>query len=341
MVKYPYQGQAHDAIRDMLGDFDQTTLIELYHRILRIRLIEEEVANRYKDDHMKTPVHLVIGQEAVSVGCCYLLKNTDYVYCGHRTHGVYLAKGGDLKAMLSEFHCRANGCAGSRGGSMHLLDKEVGMLGSSALVGGAIPIATGFALSGSLLNQPRINAVFIGDAAVEEGACWESINFAVLKKLPMIYICENNYYSVMTPLEFRQPANTEIYKKAEAFGAQVDLIDGNNVLAVYKAMEKAIKHVEQNKQPVFIEARTYRHLGHHGDHDDTHLGHRSKVELEHWQDYDPLLMYQQVLLEQEILTNSEIDKMKATIGAEIVESFDFALNSPYPTAEDLQQRIYA
>jgi pyruvate dehydrogenase E1 component alpha subunit len=173
--------------------------------MFRIRRIEEAIESRYHEDEMKTPIHLVIGQEATSVGCCAALTTRDLLYSSHRTHGNYLAKGGDLRAMLAELYCRINGCAGSRGGSMHLIDKSVGMAGTSAIVAGAIPIATGAALAVQLKGEDRVVVVFLGEAATEEGATSESLNFAVLKQLPIVFLCENNFYSVQSPLWTRQP----------------------------------------------------------------------------------------------------------------------------------------
>src|SRR6185295_16498351 len=165
---------------------------------------------------------------------CAALQDTDLLYSSHRTHGNYLAKGGDLKAMLCEMHCRVNGCAGSRGGSMHLIDKRVGMAGTSAIVGGAVPIAAGAALAAQMKGEDRVVMVFIGDATTEEGVCSESLNFAALKELPLIFFCENNFYSVQSPLYLRQPPR-ELYKWAEAHNVAADHVDGTNVLAVYEA----------------------------------------------------------------------------------------------------------
>src|SRR5881275_2396284 len=202
--------------------------------MLRIRRIEEEIERRYPDDRMKTPIHLVIGQEAAAVGCCSALRQTDLVYSSHRTHGAYLAKGGDLKAMLCEMHCRANGCAGSRGGSMHLIDKRVGMAGTSAIVGGAVPIATGAALAARMKSDGRVVVVFIGDATTEEGVTSESLNFAALAELPVIFLCENNFYSVQSPLATRQPRRS-LRDWAAAHQVAAVLADGMNVLSVVDA----------------------------------------------------------------------------------------------------------
>ncbi|MBM3184431.1 MAG: thiamine pyrophosphate-dependent dehydrogenase E1 component subunit alpha, partial [Chlamydiae bacterium] len=178
-MNHLYQGQGVSFLHQLAKTESPEFLLQLYRGMLRIRKIEQTIAERYSEDQMKTPVHLAIGQEAVAVGVMEHFSQKDYAFCGHRTHSVYLAKGGDLKAMLSEFHCRANGCCGSRGGSMHLIDKSAGMMGSSAIVAGIIPIATGAALAVQQKKEDRVVVVFLGDAAVEEGVCWESLNFAV------------------------------------------------------------------------------------------------------------------------------------------------------------------
>src|SRR5687768_15795491 len=205
MVQYQYAGEGHAGFARRGSQYPPEFHLKLFRDMLRIRIIEEEIERRYSEDQMKTPIHLVIGQEATSVGCCAALTREDLLYSSHRTHGNYLAKGGDLRAMLSEMYCRANGCAGSRGGSMHLIDKSVGMAGTSAIVGGAVPIATGAALAAQMKGERHVTTVFFGDAATEEGVLSESLNFAALKRLPIVFFCENNFYSVQSPLWTRQP----------------------------------------------------------------------------------------------------------------------------------------
>ncbi len=339
VIKYQYQGQGVSHLLTLAKQYPQGMLTDLFFEMLRIRLIEEAVASRYHEDQMKTPIHLAIGQEAVAAGVCAALQRTDYLFCGHRTHACYLAKGGDLKAMFSEFFCRANGCAGSRGGSMHLLDKSVGMMGSSAIVAGAIPMATGAALSSYLKNENRVTTVFLGDAAVEEGVMWESLNFALLKQLPVIYVCENNYYSVCSPLGYRQPA-VEIYQKAAGFGALSFTVDGNNVLAVYETAKQAVAHA-RTKGPVFIEAHTYRWYGHHGASDDSHTGYRAPAELAAWKEYDPIWMLQQVLMSLGYLEEAMLQTLREKISLEIHEAFEHAIHSPNPTREDLFTFVYS
>lgn len=341
MIRYRYEGGSTASLKEMAQHYKPAFLLDLFYKMYRIRLIEEAVASRYSEDQMKTPVHLAIGQEAVAVGTAQILNHQDLVYCSHRTHAVYLAKGGDLNAMFAEFHCRTTGCCGSRAGSMHIIDKKVGMAGSSAIVGGAIPIATGFALSAQLKQEDRLSAVYFGDAAVEEGAAWESMNFAALRKLPMLYICENNFYSVCSPLHYRQPENVKIHKKAEGFGLTVECIDGNNVLAVYEAAQRSAEHIRNGKGPIFIEAITYRWLGHHGNEDDSNSGYRTPEELNDWKKHDPVAMLRQVLTEDFSIPENTFEEYKNQILDETNKAFDFALSSPRPTREDLMKHVYS
>jgi pyruvate dehydrogenase E1 component alpha subunit len=186
MIRYRYTGEGVAGFAPYHDELPPAGHLALYHAMLRIRRIEEEIERRYHQDFMKTPIHLVIGQEGAAVGAASALRPEDLAYSSHRTHGIYLAKGGDLKGMLSEMHCRANGCAGSRGGSMHLIDKAVGMAGTSAIVGGAVPIAAVAALAASVQQADRVVTVFLGDATTEEGVMSESLNFAALKNLPLV-----------------------------------------------------------------------------------------------------------------------------------------------------------
>lgn len=340
MIKYPYHGNRYDNYNDPRETYTENFLRDLFRSMLRIRMIEEAIEVRYHEDQMKSPIHLAIGQEATSVGSCAALARNDQIFCSHRTHGHYFGKGGDLKAMLSELHCRTNGCAGSRGGSMHLLDKEAGVAGGSAIVGGSIPIATGFALSAKLRNKSYVTVAYMGDAAAEEGVCWESFNFAALKQLPILYICENNYYSVCSPLEYRQP-NAPLYKKAASFGIAAETIDGNNVLEMYEATKRAVERARQGQGATFIEAHTYRWRGHHGSGDDSASGYRDPQEVKQWQQFCPVKLFDGYLSKWNIIDDSIKQQMRTEITAEIEAAFIHALNSPNPQEKDLYAHVYA
>ncbi|NGZ28579.1 MAG: thiamine pyrophosphate-dependent dehydrogenase E1 component subunit alpha [Magnetococcales bacterium] len=341
-MSYYYTGNGfQDWTANEVAHVEPTTLLALYYSMLRIRRVEEEIESRYHQDHMKTPIHLMIGQEASSVGVCAALTQQDFIFSSHRTHGNYLAKGGDLKAMLCELHCRANGCVGSRGGSMHLLDKKVGMAGSSAIVAGSVPMATGAALSAQLLGEERVSVAFLGDAASEEGVVWECLNFAVLKKLPVLYVCENNFYSVCSPLSHRQPPGIDIYQKAAAFGVHAQRVDGVNVVEVFQAARQAVAAIRQGEGPYFLEVPAYRWRGHHGSGDDSGSGYRSFQEGEVWHHHCPVHAYAAFLQRIGILQKSQQVAMEEEIRREIQEAFEFALASPLPEAESLYDYAYA
>jgi pyruvate dehydrogenase E1 component alpha subunit len=340
VIRYPYDGPGFDVWLDRLGDYDRSFVVELFRRMLRIRIIEEEIERRYHQDLMKTPIHLVIGQEATAVGCCAALRVTDLAYASHRTHGVYLAKGGDLKGMLSEMHCRANGCSGSRGGSMHIIDFSVGMAGTSAIVAGSVPIAAGAALAAKMQGSDRVVAVFFGEAATEEGAVSESLNFATLKQLPIVFFCENNFYSVQSPLAARQPPR-QLHRWAEAHGLSAVRVDGMNVLDVYEASKEAIARAREGAGPRFIEARVYRFRAHGGAGDDSKTGYRGVAEREAWEKFCPVEGLFGLLSRGGMLDPAARDAMRETIVRETHEAFDHALASPDPAEADLYKHVYA
>jgi pyruvate dehydrogenase E1 component alpha subunit len=340
MIRYPYRGQGIRGFARFASAYTDDALVALYRSMLRIRRIEEEIERRYHQDQMKTPIHLVIGQEATSVGCCAALRDSDLLYSSHRTHGTYLAKGGDLDAMLCEMHCRVNGCAGSRGGSMHLIDKRVGMAGTSAVVGGAVPIAVGAALAAQLKGEDRVVVVFLGDSTVEEGVTSESLNVAALKQVPVIFLCENNFYSVQSPLDRRQPPRV-IHEWAATYGMPAVEVDGMNVLAVHVATAEAVARARRGEGPTFVEAPVYRFRAHGGAGDDSRTGYRDPAEREAWEQACPVGMFGEHLSSAGQLDASRIETMEREIAAEIAAAFEFALASPNPTEADLYRNVYA
>jgi len=340
IIRYPYEGTGIRGFKDFAGAHTREHLVGLYRAMLRIRRIEEEIARQYHEDRMKTPIHLVIGQEASCVGCAAALEDTDLVYSSHRTHGAYLAKGGDLKAMLSELHCRANGCAGSRGGSMHLIDKRVGMAGTSAIVGGAVPIGTGAALALQMRGERGVVVVFLGDATTEEGVTSESLNFAALKRVPVIFFCENNFYSVQSPLATRQPER-DLCRWAAGHAVPAVRVDGMNVLAVWDATRTAVARARTGGGPTFIETTVYRFRAHGGAADDSATGYRSEAERRAWEAVCPVALFGEYLRQADLLDAREVDTMERAIAAEIEEAFAFALASPEPVESDLYRHVYA
>jgi TPP-dependent pyruvate/acetoin dehydrogenase alpha subunit len=322
-----------------INDISHETMIALYLAMLKIRKVELKILEHYHEDEMRTPVHLCIGQEAVAAGVCLSLDVNDYVFSNHRGHGHYLAKGGDLKALIAELYNRETGCSKGRGGSMHLIDTAVGLLGSSSIVSGCIPLATGAALGAVMKNEDTVSVAFFGDGAVEEGAFYESINFAILKNLPVIYVCENNFYAVCSPLSNRQ-ARDDIYRRGEGFSLPGYRIDGNDVVEVYKTATRAVKKAREGKGPSLIECRTYRLNDHHGTGSGVELGYRTEEELNKWKETCPVLSFEKYLLSCNIITASELKKANETLDREIADAFRYAQNSPLPLKSAISSWLF-
>ena len=300
---------------------------KLYESMLRIRLVEESIAERYSEEKMRCPTHLSIGQEAISVGVCSNLSVEDKVLSTHRAHAHFLAKGGCLKSMLAEIYGKVTGCSKGMGGSMHLIDKSVGFMGSTAIVGNTIPVAVGLGLALKLKKEKLISCVFFGDAAVEEGVFFESINFAIVHNLPVLFICENNLYSVYSGLDVRQPKGRKIFEMVKALGIETDHGDGNKVEEVYEKTFNAKKKILERNSPQFIEFETYRHREHCGPNFDNSLGYRKEKEFLDWKKRDPLRPFFE--------NNIDLDHAIITrISEEINEAHEFADNSEYPSEKD-------
>jgi pyruvate dehydrogenase E1 component alpha subunit len=300
----------------------------------RIRFVEETIAERYSQWKMRCPTHLCTGQEAIAAGVCTALRPDDFVVSSHRAHGHYLAKGGDLKKMLAEIYGKATGCSKGRGGSMHLNDPSVGFKGSTAIVGGTIPVGVGLALSIRLQGTDQVSCVFFGDAAIEEGVFYESVNFAVLKNLPVLFVCENNLYSVQSPLRVRQPEGREIWQMVKGFGCDSDVGDGNDVLEVYTKVIAALEAIRFGNGPRFFEFATYRWREHCGPNFDEELGYRPKGELPRWKKRDPILLLESRLLGENVTSKQELREMNVSIRQEIEDAFVYAENSPFPDAHE-------
>ncbi len=306
-------------------------LEELEKNMLRIRLVEESIAEKYSEQKMRCPTHLSIGQEAISVGVCGNLSNEDFLMSTHRAHAHYLAKGGNLKAMLAEIYGKKTGCSGGMGGSMHLIDKSVGFMGSTAIVANTIPVAVGLGMSLKIKQQENISCVFFGDGAVEEGAFYESINFALVHNLPVLFICENNLYSVYSGLDVRQPKNRKIYNMAKGIGISSDSGDGNKLEEVYEMTRQAKTKILSEEGPQLLEFSTYRWREHCGPNYDNDIGYRDEEEFLNWKEKDPL---KDLLLNEEKLTS-----IKESIMKEITEAHMFAEESLFPSKEDYMKLI--
>lgn len=320
---------------------DSVTLKDLYARMLRIRLVEEKIAELYPEQQMRCPVHLSVGQEAVAVGVCAALTPDDYAVSSHRSHAHYLAKGGDLKAMMGELYGRVTGCCKGKGGSMHLIDRSVGFLGAVPIVGSTIPIGVGAAFGTFLRKESRVTIVFFGDGAIEEGVFHEAANFAVLKRLPVVFVCENNFFSVYSALDARQPPAREIHELASAYGLSSHLGDGNDVEAVCALTRTAVEKARAGGGPTFLEFKTYRWREHCGPYYDNHLGYRSEQEFQDWKARCPVARLKQRLLERGQATQQDLDGIEAALAEEVEAAVAFAKASPFPEPELLAAHVYA
>lgn len=319
----------------------ESTSTKLLLGMKRIRAVEEAIAARYSEWKMRCPVHLCTGQEAIASGVSEALRPDDFVVSTHRSHGHYLAKGGDLKRMLAEIYGKVTGCSSGHGGSMHLIDEDVGFMGSTAIVGGTIPVGTGLGLSIRLHGTTQISCVYLGDGAVEEGVFYESVNFAALKQLPVLYVCENNLYSVYSPLAVRQPGGRSIAKMVNAFGITSETGDGNNVTEVYERAARAVEFIRSGNGPYFLEFSTYRWREHCGPNLDNDLGYRTQAEFDFWKKNDPIDQHEKQLLQQGVITAREITAIENTISREVEDAFEFAESSPFPAIGCAAMHVYA
>lgn len=317
-------------------------LRKLYFTMKRIRVCEESLIEPITKRKILCPVHLYSGEEAIATGVCAALKKEDYIFGNHRSHGHYLAKGGDMGKMVAEIYCKESGCSHGRGGSMHLIDPENGIMGVAPIVAGTIPLAVGAALASIIKKEKRIVISFFGDGASGEGGLYEALNFASLKKLPIIFICENNQYSTHLPLDEIR-VNIKISEIAKPFSIENYTADGNDVLEVYDLAKKAIKKCRNGEGPVFIEFITFRFRGHVGPNDiiqGTHKDIRPKELIELWKLKDPLLRFKNYLFDNKILTESEISKIDQLCLDEVSAANNFAVNSDTPDIKELGKYVF-
>jgi len=313
---------------------------ELLRRMLRIRRIEEALATRYAEQEMRCPMHLCIGQEASAVGVTAALAQDDHVFSGHRAHGHYLAKGGDLTRMIAELYGRVTGCCKGRGGSMHLIDQSAGFMGSTPIVGGTVPVAVGAAWASQLRDNGRVITLFFGDGCFEEGVMHESMNFAALHQLPIVFVCENNAYAVYTALEDRQPQRP-IHSIAAAHGLHANSLDGNDVRAVRTATSQAVKRARTGEGPQFLEFQTWRWREHCGPDIDDQLAYRPADAQTVWLARCPIQHEQNYLRSRQLLDDIAQRNMENIIQQEIDKAFEAAIDAPFPSAKNMREHLYA
>ena len=323
-------------------EYTKKLLDKLYRTMVRIRYLEESFIEPILNGDVHCPVHLYSGEEAVAVGICASLKDTDYIFGNHRSHGHFLAKGGSMNELTAEIYCKETGCSRGRGGSMHLIDPDVGMLGAAPIVAGTISLALGATLAASIRKDNRVAVCFFGDGATGEGVLYESLNFAALKKLPIVFICENNFYATHMPVRECRVENS-IYKIAEPFCIESREIDGNDVLKVYEAGQKAIDKCRAGDGPVFLECLTYRFRGHVGPDDNiqgSHTDIRPKEEIEAWFQKDPVKLFENYLSRNKLVDEEALDEIRREVQSEVDDSHIFAKNSPVPDRNELSRDFY-
>lgn len=314
--------------------------LNLYKVMKRIRMTEEAIADNYNNEirEMHTPIHLCDGQEAIAAGVCLQLAKEDMIFSNHRCHGHYLAKGGNLNKMIAELHNKETGCCKGRGGSMHLIDKENGVALTSAIVAGNISIGTGYAMAEQMKRSNHIAVIFFGDGASEEGCTYESICFAQLKKLPILFVCENNLYAVATPMSQREPT-PDISSKFKTI-LPTKKIDGNDVTMVWEASKEAIDNARSGRGPTLLECMTYRFRAHHNVSDGIEGRFRTARELENWKMQDPIEKLKTELLLHKITNEKFLYEVEENIKQEIDAAFEYARNSMCPDANTLFEGLW-
>jgi len=324
-----------------LKNFSEQQTLDFYRSMFLIRRSEEEIADLSLGQEIKTPVHLAIGQEAVSVGISSSLTPDDKIYSGHRGHAHYLALGASLNGLFAEVMGKETGVCKGMGGSMHLYDPDVGFHGSVPIVGGTIPIAVGAALACKYDNKGAIALCYFGDGAAEEGVLHESLNLAKTMELPILFVCENNLYSSHLDIDLRQPSN-RISRFAEAHKIDITLLDGNDVISISASIKEVIEKIRAGSGPHFLEAVTFRWRGHVGPDINLDVGvRRSKKELEAWMKRDPIERLKLAILYEKQSLAEEIAEIENDVNTKINEAIKFAKASPYPPLKNLLDFVYS
>lgn len=312
-------------------------LLDMYRRMQQIRRFDSRALELYREGLMRGTTHPYIGMEAVGVGACTALRPDDFITSTHRGHGHCIAKGGDIPKMMAELLGKATGYCRGKGGSMHIADLDRGILGANGIVGGGMGIATGSALSARLRGTDQVTICFFGDGALNQGALHESSNLAAIWKLPVIYLCENNQYAMSARADqFTSVPDPSV--RAVAYGFPGLRVDGMDVLAVYEMVAEAVARARAGEGPSFIVATTYRFFGHHvGDP----LNYRSQEEVDEWRKQDPIMHFQQILLDRGVLSESDAARIEQEVADEVEAAIEFAKQSPEPSPETLMEDIYA
>ncbi len=320
---------------------DKGLLMEMLRRMVRIRLFEEEVIELVQRGEMVGAAHSYIGEEAVAVGACLALRDDDYMTGNHRSHGHPIAKGGDVNKAMAELLGKKTGYCKGKGGSMHLADFSIGILGESGILGSSIPTAVGAALGSKLQGNDRVAVAFFGDGASNEGAFHESINLAAVWKLPVIFLCENNQYAVTSSFK-DMVASENISDRAQSYDIPGVMVDGQDVMAMHESVSQAVARARSGQGPTLVEGRTYRYYDHSlGLGRIVRESYRTEEEVGQWKLRDPIDVHKTLLLSQGIATQAEVDELEAEVAKQIADAVAFARQSPYPDPEDLFDDMYA
>ncbi len=315
--------------------------VNLLFKMYRIRQVELKIAELYAEQEMRCPVHLSVGQEAVATGVCHLLNKKDSILSAHRSHAHYIAKGGDIKKMLGELYGKVTGCAKGKGGSMHLIDLDAGLIAAVPIVGSTIPIGVGAAWAKKLKNKNEKTVIFFGEGATETGVFHESLGFAALHNIPVIFVCENNLYSVYTHVRERQAENRSLKTIVEGHGIKYLFGNGNDIDTVLDNSQKAIDYINNEKSPILLEFDTYRLLEHCGPNNDDHLNYRNEIEVQSWIDKCPISLYENKLVSSGVISLEEIKKRLEILDEEINKAFDHARTAEFLPIESLYEDIYS
>jgi TPP-dependent pyruvate/acetoin dehydrogenase alpha subunit len=322
-----------------IGTIQPELLLHMYEQMLKIRVFEEHVNELYMSAKMPGLAHLYSGEEAVAVGVCEALRRDDYITSTHRGHGHCLAKGASVDRMFAELLGKEAGYCRGKGGSMHIADQDTGNLGANAIVGGSAGIATGAAMSSKMRGSDQVAVCFFGDGALGQGLLYEEMNMASLWKLPVLYICENNLYGEYT--HYSETVAGQMADRPKAFGILTEIVDGQDVRAVYAATQRLVKRARDGEGPAFLLCNTYRYFGHHvGDIARTYY--RTKEEELEWKSQrDPLKLLEAYLTEQHIADAQVFEQIEQRVRTEVEVGVQFALNAPYPEPEEVDQDVYA
>jgi TPP-dependent pyruvate/acetoin dehydrogenase alpha subunit len=313
---------------------DYSLCKSFYRSLYKIRCVEEEITKVYSTDKIKSPVHLSIGQESVSVGVCEALQADDIVFGTYRGHAMYLAKGGNLKKLIAELYGKSTGCAKGIGGSMHLIDTSCGVMGTSAIVGTNIPLSVGYAYGLKYAKKDSVVASFFGDGATDEGVFHESLNYAALKKLPVLFVCENNYYAIHSHYLNRHHSDN-ICERANSYGMYSERIEDGDVFKIHDFVKHHTEKMRSGDSgPVFLECVTYRCKEHVGPNDDFHFGYRNEQKAIEWKQKDSIRIL------KNILKDNIVNKIEVEVHDEIQDALNFAEESSFPESEKLFENIF-